>query len=112
MFPGGGYIQIKSHSTSKTHPDWAGAHIIINFRPWPLLQVKKRTPNAKLQCIANGTPLYQLETVWRKDGVPIEATGVPHQLNDLWNRTLSLVSIGEQHAGVYTCEVSCLGNES
>merc|ERR1719411_1584930 len=63
------------------------------------------TPVTGLQCIANARPLYELELLWLKDGQPIEQSGVPYSFNDLWNRTLSLISADFVHDGVYTCQV-------
>ena len=89
----------------------------------------------ELKCIANAKPLHELETVWLKvsprakhttntskvicpsrmsiiytlsslkDGTPIERAAVAFSYNDLWNRTLSLLSADHGHAGVYTCRV-------
>lgn len=50
--------------------------------------------------------LYHLETLWFKDEVAIESSGVGHTFNDLWNRTLSLLNADSSHAGRYTCRVS------
>jgi hypothetical protein len=59
----------------------------------------------ELKCIANAKPLYELETIWLKDGRTIERAGVAYGFNDLWNRTLSLLSADYGHAGTYTCRV-------
>lgn len=63
------------------------------------------TPVTVLQCIANARPLYELELIWLKDGKPIEQSGVPYSFNDLWNRTLSLISADFVHDGTYSCQV-------
>ena len=42
--------------------------------------------------------------MWYKDGRPLDQS-VPHSFNDLWNRTLSLLSADHVHRGVYTCVV-------
>lgn len=60
---------------------------------------------AELQCIANARPLYQLETLWMKDGVLIEHSGVQFTLNDPWNRTLALLNANLTHSGQYGCHV-------
>lgn len=60
---------------------------------------------AELQCIANARPLHQLETLWMKDGILIENSGVEYTLNDPWNRTLVLLSVNLTHTGQYTCHV-------
>ncbi|XP_043206047.1 protein sidekick-like, partial [Amphibalanus amphitrite] len=59
---------------------------------------------AKLSCVANARPLYSLETTWYKDGTPIGQAGVAYSFDDLWNRTLSLLAVGEDHTGVYSCQ--------
>lgn len=50
-------------------------------------------------------PLYSLETIWLKDGIPVENAGISYQLNDTWNRTLSLYNANLTHTGKYTCNV-------
>lgn len=65
----------------------------------------KGTSIAHLQCIANARPLYQLETLWFKDDVPIEQSGVVFSFNGLWNRTLSLLQADLHYAGIYKCQV-------
>ncbi|XP_050687397.1 protein sidekick-like isoform X4 [Eriocheir sinensis] len=67
--------------------------------------VIKDSSIAQLQCIANARPLYQLETLWFKDDVPIEHSGVTFSFNGLWNRTLSLLHTDLHYAGIYRCQV-------
>ena len=67
--------------------------------------VVRQSPVTELQCIANARPLYELEMIWLKDGKLIEESGVPYSFNDLWNRTLSLLSVDFVHQGTYTCAV-------
>ena len=67
--------------------------------------VARHSPVTELQCIANARPLYELEMIWLKDGKLIEESGVPYSFNDLWNRTLSLLSVDFVHQGTYTCAV-------
>lgn len=50
-------------------------------------------------------PLHELETLWFKDGILIENSGVSYNLNDPWNRTLGLLSANLTHTGKYTCKV-------
>ncbi len=69
------------------------------------ITIVRHTPVTELQCIANARPLYELELTWFKDGRPVEETGIPYSFNDLWNRTLSLLSADFVHNGVYTCRV-------
>lgn len=60
---------------------------------------------AKLQCIANARPLHELETLWMKDGILIENSGVSYTLDDPWNRTLALLTANLTHMGQYMCQV-------
>ncbi|XP_017480193.1 PREDICTED: protein sidekick-like, partial [Rhagoletis zephyria] len=69
------------------------------------MKVKRGEQVAVLECIANARPLHELETLWLKDGIPIESAGVAHTLNDPWNRSLSLLSVNLTHSGEYTCQV-------
>lgn len=57
-----------------------------------------------LYCIANARPLHELETLWFKDGIIIDLAGIPFDLSDQWNRTLSLISANLTHTGQYTCQ--------
>ncbi|XP_013182226.1 PREDICTED: protein sidekick isoform X2 [Papilio xuthus] len=57
-----------------------------------------------LYCIANARPLHELETLWFKDGILIDIAGITYDLNDQWNRTLSLISANLTHTGQYTCQ--------
>ncbi|XP_055684947.1 protein sidekick isoform X2 [Lutzomyia longipalpis] len=65
----------------------------------------------KLQCIANARPLYQLETLWLKDGLPLEAAGVTFNLDDPWNRTLALLNANLSYTGQYSCQVRLKSGE-
>ena len=47
-----------------------------------------------------------METIWFKDDVAIENSGISHTFNDLWNRTLSLLNADTTHTGRYSCHVS------
>lgn len=69
------------------------------------LQLIRGEELARLQCIANARPLHELETLWMKDGILIENTGLQHTLDDPWNRTLALLSANLTHTGQYTCQV-------
>lgn len=69
------------------------------------VQIVKGTAQTTLDCIANAKPLHELETLWFKDGIIIENTGISHTLNDLWNRSLTLVSANLSHSGQYECQV-------
>merc|ERR1719232_1487360 len=69
------------------------------------ITVARQKSVAELQCIANARPLHLLSLIWLKDDKPIEQSGIPYSFNDLWNRTLSLISIDFVHDGTYTCQV-------
>lgn len=68
--------------------------------------VIKDTGQTGLDCIANARPLHELETLWYKDGILIENTGISYTLNDYWNRSLTLVSANLTHTGQYECHVT------
>ncbi|KAL4705138.1 hypothetical protein ACJJTC_018709 [Scirpophaga incertulas] len=57
-----------------------------------------------LFCVANARPLHELETLWFKDGIMIDLAGVTFDLNDQWNRSLSLIVANLTHTGKYTCQ--------
>lgn len=69
------------------------------------LKLKRGEGVAELQCIANARPLHELETIWLKDGQPVENAGISHTLNDPWNRTLALLQANSSHSGEYSCQV-------
>jgi protein sidekick len=58
----------------------------------------------ELQCITNARPLHEIETLWLKDGIIIDNTGIQYTLNDPWNRTLALLGLNLTHTGQYTCQ--------
>lgn len=58
----------------------------------------------EFECIANARPLYEVETHWYKDGIPIEETEIVYAL-EWWNRTLVLLSVDETYKGQYECRV-------
>lgn len=69
------------------------------------LRLIRGEQESHLQCIANARPLHEIETLWLKDGILIENTGISHTLNDPWNRTLALLTASPKHTGKYTCQV-------
>ncbi|XP_026329233.1 protein sidekick isoform X2 [Hyposmocoma kahamanoa] len=75
--------------------------IIIKPRDTKIIKGQETT---NLICIANARPLHELETLWFKDGVLIDLAGITYDLNDQWNRTLSLISANLTHTGRYTCQ--------
>ncbi|KAL1140779.1 hypothetical protein AAG570_000709, partial [Ranatra chinensis] len=74
--------------------------IIIRPRDTHIIKGQVET---NLHCIVNARPLHELETLWFKDGILIDSTGIGHTFNDPWNRTLSLVNANLTHTGQYTC---------
>ncbi|CAG9783717.1 unnamed protein product [Diatraea saccharalis] len=75
--------------------------IIIKPRDRKIIKGQDYT---NLFCIANARPLHELETLWFKDGIMIDLAGITFDLNDQWNRTLSLISANLTHTGKYTCQ--------
>ncbi|XP_014300001.2 protein sidekick isoform X2 [Microplitis demolitor] len=69
-------------------------------------QIAKDQPVTYLDCIANARSLHELRVLWTKDGVPIENAHISYSFNDLWNRTLELISANLTYTGVYTCHVT------
>ncbi|XP_018319090.1 protein sidekick isoform X2 [Agrilus planipennis] len=70
------------------------------------VEIVKGAGQTTLDCIANARPLHALETLWFKDGILIENSGISYTLNDLWNRSLTLVSANLSHTGIYECQVN------
>ncbi|XP_068898271.1 protein sidekick isoform X6 [Tenebrio molitor] len=68
------------------------------------VKIVRGTPQATLDCIANARPLHELETLWYKDNILIENGGM-YSLNDIWNRSLTLISVNTTHSGQYECHV-------
>lgn len=58
----------------------------------------------ELQCIANARPLHEIETLWFKDEIPIDSADITYNL-DMFNRTLTLLSVNSKFTGVYSCKV-------
>lgn len=55
--------------------------------------------------------MHLLETLWYKDGIVIENSGVSFTFNDVWNRSLTLISANSTHSGQYECHVSLISGE-
>lgn len=68
------------------------------------MKIVRGTPQMTLDCIANARPLHELETLWYKDEILIENGGM-YSLNDIWNRSLTLISVNTTHSGQYECRV-------
>ncbi|XP_035707340.1 protein sidekick isoform X3 [Folsomia candida] len=96
-----GFINLIVTNQGDPTPDQTPPMIIV---PPTDAQVIKGTNDYELQCIANARPLHELETIWLKDGVPIETSGIQTSFNDLWNRTLSLLKVDSSHGGQYSCQ--------
>ncbi|XP_014211856.1 protein sidekick [Copidosoma floridanum] len=60
---------------------------------------------ASLHCIANARPLENLKTIWTKDDVPIEDARIAYDLEDSYNRTLTLIPNNSTYSGTYACRV-------
>uniref|UniRef100_A0A182MZU5 Protein sidekick n=1 Tax=Anopheles dirus TaxID=7168 RepID=A0A182MZU5_9DIPT len=69
------------------------------------MKVVRGVQTVELECIANARPLHELETIWLKDGLAIENTGVHYTMTDPWNRTITLLHVNLTHTGEYTCQV-------
>ncbi|XP_044271077.1 protein sidekick isoform X2 [Tribolium madens] len=68
------------------------------------VKIVRGTAQTTLDCIANARPLHELETLWFKDDILIENGGM-YSLNDIWNRSLTLISVNTTHSGQYECHV-------
>lgn len=91
-------LQVVGEEEAEVAPE-----IIVGPKDMHIVKGKLET---NLHCIVNARPLHELETLWYKDGILIENTGVGYTFNDPWNRTLSLVSANLTHTGQYTCQAS------
>ncbi|XP_050075210.1 protein sidekick [Anopheles maculipalpis] len=69
------------------------------------MKVVRGAQTVELECIANARPLHELETIWLKDGIAIENTGIHYTQTDPWNRTITLLHVNLTHTGEYTCQV-------
>lgn len=69
------------------------------------IKVVRGEQTVQLECIANARPLHELETIWLKDGIPVENAGISYAHTDPWNRTLALLYVNLTHTGQYTCQV-------
>ncbi|XP_059483916.1 protein sidekick [Neocloeon triangulifer] len=74
------------------------------------LRIIKGQSSADLECVANSRYLHELSTIWLKDGIPLENAGIQFSLNDVWNRTLSLLNIEPGHGGQYVCKAMLRSN--
>ncbi|XP_022907752.1 protein sidekick isoform X2 [Onthophagus taurus] len=70
------------------------------------VSIIKGADQTTLDCIANARRLYELQTIWYKDGILIENSAISYTFNDLWNRSLTLISANLSHTGMYECQVS------
>lgn len=91
------HLNVTGDSITEIAPD-----IIVHPKD---LKIVRGEEIAELECVANARPLHELETLWFKDGIPIENSGVGYTLNDPWNRTLAILSVNLTHMGDYSCQV-------
>ena len=63
-----------------------------------------------LHCVANAKELNDIITIWTKDDVPIEESGIRFNFLDFWNRTLELITPNRTYSGVYGCRVEIKNN--
>ncbi|CAH0692396.1 unnamed protein product [Chilo suppressalis] len=89
-------LEVYGDDTKEVPPE-----IIIKPRDRKIVKGQDYT---NLYCVANARPLHELETLWFKDGIMIDLAGITFDLNDQWNRTLSLISANLTHTGKYTCQ--------
>ncbi|XP_058175853.1 protein sidekick [Anopheles ziemanni] len=94
-----GYVRL--NVTGSQHTEIA-PEIIVHPRS---MKVVRGAHMVALECIANARPLHELETIWLKDGIPIENTGITFAQTDPWNRTVALLHVNLTHTGEYTCQV-------
>ena len=89
------YLNVTGDSYSEIGPE-----IVV-----PLEDVRAgKGKTIEFECIANARPLYEIETHWYKDDIPIEDANVAHAL-EWWNRTLVLLSVDSSYSGQYECRV-------
>ncbi|XP_021701145.1 protein sidekick isoform X5 [Aedes aegypti] len=90
-------VNVTGNSYSEVAPE-----IIVEPKS---MKVVRGEQTVQLECIANARPLHELETIWLKDGIPIENSGISYAHTDPWNRTLALLYVNLTHTGQYTCQV-------
>lgn len=66
---------------------------------------QKEDAQAMLDCVANASPLQDLQIDWSKDGIPISKSAVDHFPYFL-NKPLALLDINPSHSGLYQCKAS------
>lgn len=89
------YLNVTSDQFSEIGPE-----IIIPLENQRVVKGK----SMEFECIANARPLYEIETLWFKDDVPIDETSLAYSL-EWWNRTLVLLSVDSSNKGTYECRV-------
>lgn len=82
-----------------------GLKIVVSPRSTEAI---KGAPAATLECIANGRALGRIQTLWKKDGIPVDRAEISYAMSDLWNRTLTLQNVDPSHGGLYECQVRLL----
>jgi protein sidekick len=89
------FLDISGDSYSEVEPE-----IVIALENKKVIKGKE----TEFECVANARPLHEVETLWYKDNVPIENTGIIYNLG-WWNRTLVLLSVASNYAGEYSCKI-------
>jgi protein sidekick len=89
------YLSVAGDSHSEIEPE-----IIIPLENKKVVRGKE----TEFECVANARPLHEIETLWFKDKIPIEDSGVIYNLG-WWNRTLVLLSVDMTYAGEYSCKI-------
>ncbi|XP_054706957.1 protein sidekick-like [Uloborus diversus] len=101
----GGMVELKVQGDTR---DFVPAEIII---PPKDSVFKQGMYPANLECIVNARPLDSVEITWKKDGQDLAMSSISHLLSP-WNRSVTLLSVGPMHSGIYECEVNMLGRAS
>lgn len=89
------YLNVKGDAYSEIGPE-----IVVPLENQKVIKGK----SIEFECIANARPLYEIETVWYKDEIPIESTSLAYSL-EWFNRTLVLLSVDSTYQGTYECRV-------
>lgn len=89
------YLSVNGDQLSEVEPE-----IVIPLEMKKVIKGKE----TEFECVANARPLHEVETLWYKDNIPIEDTGIIYNIG-WWNRTLVLLSVDSNYAGEYSCKI-------
>lgn len=89
------FLDISGDPFSEIEPE-----IVVSLEHKKVVKGKE----TEFECVANARPLHEIETLWYKDNVPIEDSGIIYSLG-WWNRTLVLLSVDSNYAGEYSCKI-------